>query len=230
MAVRSAYALGLHREETMRDVIFTPTEMRVRRNLWKTLFILDRFLAATLGRPTAISEDDCSCKILPDRDAADVQVICEPGIDPVHASSLNSCVEASHVIGETLKVFSRRKISTAKVQEIVDMSKNWELASGAHSYRRLSGGGLANPAHGMASLHVNLLSLHSLILLTRQLFVMHNWMLVEERSGIKKSPHIRESPMARFSEACVVASYRTIKLARSAREDGYLPRRNPFVM
>ncbi|KAK4123943.1 hypothetical protein N657DRAFT_572891 [Parathielavia appendiculata] len=230
MAVRSAYALGLHREETMRDVIFTPTEMRVRRNLWKTLFILDRFLAATLGRPAAISEDDCSCKILPDKDATDIQAGCEAGLDPIHARSIDSCVEAAHAIGVTLKVFSRRKISTTKVQEIVDMSKNWDLASRAHSYRRQSSEGIINPAHGMASLHVSLLSLHSLILLTRQLFVMHNWMLVEERSGIKKSPQIRESPMARFSEACVVASYRTIKLARSAREDGYLPRRNPFII
>jgi hypothetical protein len=230
MAVRSAFALGLHREETMRDVIFTPTEMRARRNLWKTLFILDRFLAATLGRPTAISEDDCSCDILPRNDAADVHAIGGLGVDHVHASSLDACVETSHVIGVTLKVFSRRKISTTKVQEIVNMSKNWEQASRSQPYRRQSGGGPPNPAHGVASLHVSLLSLHSLILLTRQLFVMHNWMLVEERSGIKKSPQIRESSMARFSEACVIASYRTIERARCAWEDGYLPRRNPFIM
>ncbi|KAK4243766.1 fungal-specific transcription factor domain-containing protein [Corynascus novoguineensis] len=230
MAVRSAFALGLHREETMRDVIFTPAEMRVRRNLWKTLFILDRFLAATLGRPTAISEDDCSCKILPDGDVAEMPTLIEPGFDHIHARSLDACVETAHVIGVTLKVFSRRKISTAKVQEIVDMSRNWDQASRAQSYRRHSGGGPVNPAHGVASLHVSLFSLHSLILLTRQLFVMHNWMLVEERSGIKNSAHIRDSSTARFSEACVVASYRTIELARSAWEDGYLPRRNPFVI
>ncbi|KAK4157989.1 fungal-specific transcription factor domain-containing protein [Chaetomidium leptoderma] len=230
MAVRSAYALGLHREETMRDVIFTPGEMTVRRNLWKTLFILDRFLAATLGRPTAISEDDCSCKILPHDDALDLRAIGGLGFDHVHASSLNSCVETSRVIGVTLKVFSRRKISTTKVQEIIDMSRNWDQASRAQSYRRQSDGGPVNPAHGVASLHVSLLSLHSLILLTRQLFVMHNWMLVEERSGIKKSPQIRESIPARFSEACVVASYKTIKLARAAWEDNYLPRRNPFIV
>jgi len=229
MAVRSAFALGLHREETMRDVIFTPTEMRARRNLWKSLFILDRFLAATLGRPTAISEDDCSCKILPGDETADMP-FSDPGFDPFHASCLDACVETSHVIGITLKVFSRRKISTAKVQEIVDMSKNWDQASRTQSYRRHSGGGPVNPAHGVASLYVSLLSLHSLVLLTRQLFVMHNWMLVEERSGIKKSAQIRESSMARFSEACVVASYRTIELARDAWKDGYLPRRNPFVI
>ncbi|KAL2019666.1 hypothetical protein VTK56DRAFT_9285 [Thermocarpiscus australiensis] len=230
MAVRSAYALGVHREETMRDVIFTPDEMRVRRNLWKTLFILDRFLAATLGRPTAISEDDCSCEIMPDGGAVNMGSAGKPGIDRVHASCLDACVETCHVIGVTLKVFSRRKISTSKVQEIVDMSKDWGRDSRTPLYPRPAEGGTLNSAHGIASLHVNLLSLHSLILLTRQLFVMHNWMLVEQRSGIKKSAPIRESPMARFSEACVVASYRTVKLVRRAREDGYLPRRNPFVI
>lgn len=214
----------------MRDVIFNPMEMRLRRTLWKTLFILDRFLAATLGRPTAISEDDCSCDMMTGGGALDLRAISGLELDHVHARSLDSCVETCRVIGVTLKVFSRRKISTTKVQEIVDMSRNWDHVSRTQWYQRQSGGGLADPAHGMAALHVNLLSLHSLVLLTRQLFVMHNWMLVEERSGIKKSPQIRESPMARFSEACVVASYRTIRLARSAWEDGYLPRRNPFIM
>ena len=230
MAVRSAYALGLHREETLRDVIFTPDIMRTRRSLWKSLFILDRFLAATLGRPTAISEDDCSCKILPDAGGVDIRATTAPGFDHIHSSSLDSCVETAQIIGVTLKVFSRRRISTAKVQEIVDLSKDWDQASRARSHRRQSAGAPPLPAHGMASLHVNLLALHSLVLLTRQLFVMHNWMLVEERSGIKKSPQIRESPMARFSEACVIASYRTVHLARAAWRDGYLPRRNPFVM
>jgi hypothetical protein len=82
----------------------------------------------------------------------------------------------------------------------------------------------------MASLHVNLLALHSLILLTRQLFVMHNWMLVEQRSGKKKPSPIHESPMARFSEACVLASYQTIQLVQQAREEQHLPRRNPFFI
>ncbi|SPQ22320.1 a8408ea9-1c31-4923-ba58-a52b71f5b913 [Thermothielavioides terrestris] len=206
---RHSFLLAVEEEETMCDVIFTAAEMRVRRNVWKSLFVLDRFLAATMGRPTAICEDDCSCKIIGDNDAIDTQAVGTPVIDQVHTSSFDACVEICHIIGVTLKVFSRRKISTAKVQEIIDMSKNWD---------------------DRAPLHVDLLSLHSLILLTRQLFVMHNWMLVEERSGIKKSPQIRESPMARFSEACVIASYRTIKLTRTVWQDGYLPRRNPFVV
>ncbi|KAK4639569.1 hypothetical protein QC761_709450 [Podospora bellae-mahoneyi] len=231
MAVRSAYALGLHREETLRDVIFTPGEMKVRRNLWKTLFILDRFLAATLGRPTAISGHDCSMNIFSDDDAVNSMEITGE-FDPVHAKSLHACVETCRIIGDTLRVFSSRKISTTKVQEILnDMSMDWEDDLQAALQRRLSNAGPArSPAHGMASLHVNLLALHSLILLTRQLFVMHNWMLVEQRSGKKKPSPIHESPMARFSEACVLASYQTIQLVQQAREEQQLPRRNPFVI
>ncbi|RWA14239.1 hypothetical protein EKO27_g880 [Xylaria grammica] len=58
MAIRSAFALGLHREESLE--VFQLEERLVRKSLWKTLFILDRFLSACLGRPTAISEEDCS--------------------------------------------------------------------------------------------------------------------------------------------------------------------------
>src|SRR3954447_3708443 len=71
MAVRSAYALGLHREETM--VIFTPEDQALRRNLWRSLFVMDRFLSCSLGRPAAISEEDCSGDTLkpadPDNDS-----------------------------------------------------------------------------------------------------------------------------------------------------------------
>ncbi|KAG0646782.1 Filamentous growth regulator 27 [Hyphodiscus hymeniophilus] len=58
MAVRSAFALGLHREETM--CIFSGAEQSIRRNLWRSLYVLDRFLSASLGRPTSIRESDCS--------------------------------------------------------------------------------------------------------------------------------------------------------------------------
>jgi hypothetical protein len=230
MAVRSAYALGLHREETMNDFIFTPVQMTVRRNLWKTLFILDRFLAASLGRPTAISEDDCSCKIMPDNDIASPLATGEPSLGSVHARSLDSCVRSCHVIGVTLKVFSSRKISTSMVQGIVDLSNAGGQGPHITLQRRQAKGSSIHPAAGIANLHQDLLSLHSLILLTRQLFIMHNWKLEEQRSGLTEPSPMYGSPMARYSEACVIASYHTIHLLQRAREAGYLPRRNPFIM
>lgn len=230
MAVRSAYALGLHNEETMNDFIFTPVQMRVRRNLWKTLFILDRFLAASLGRPTAISEDDCSCKIMLGEDIGSPVMARDQGLGSIHTRSLNACVRSCHVIGVTLKVFSSRKISTTVVQEIADMSN--EGGQGPHTtlQRWQSMNGPVHPVTGIATLHMDLLSLHSLILLTRQLFIIHTWKLEEQRLGITKQSPTYESPMARYSEACVIASYHTIHLIQRARELRYLPRRNPFVM
>jgi len=230
MAVRSAYALGLHREETMNDFIFTSVQMTVRRNLWKTLFILDRFLAASLGRPTAISEDDCSCKIMSDNDIASPLASGEPSLGSVHARSLDSCVRSCHVIGVTLKVFSSRKISTSMVQGIVDLSNAGGQGPHTTLQRRQAKGPSIHPAAGIANLHQDLLSLHSLILLTRQLFIMHNWKLEEQRSGLTEPSPMYGSPMARYSEACVIASYHTIHLLQRAREAGYLPRRNPFIM
>ncbi|KAK3357563.1 fungal-specific transcription factor domain-containing protein [Lasiosphaeria hispida] len=231
MAVRSSYALGLHREETMNDFIFTEVQMRVRRNLWKTLFILDRFLAASLGRPAAINLLDCSCKLVPDDDINSPLMTAEPPtLGAIHAKSLNSCVRSCRIIGETLAVFATRKISTTKVQEIADRSN--ENGQGPHTtlQRRLPKEGPTHPAEGIATLHMDLLSLHSLILLTRQLFIMHNWKIEEQRSGITKPAPLYDSPMARYSEACVVASYHTIHLVQRAREAGYLPRRNPFII
>ncbi|KAK3322503.1 fungal-specific transcription factor domain-containing protein [Apodospora peruviana] len=231
MAIRSAYSLGLHREETMNDFIFTTEQMKIRRNLWKTLFILDRFLAASLGRPTAISEDDCTCKIIPDKDES---IPCladgETDIDVIHTMSLDACVRSCHVIGDTLAVFSKRKISTTGVQRIAGESKDLRQAAQTGLFSRLANKVPTGAAQCIATLHVHLLSLHSLILLTRQLFIMHNWKLQEQRTGLKKQYTIRESPMAKYSEACVIASYHTLRLVQRAREANYLPQRNPFII
>ncbi|KAK3692563.1 fungal-specific transcription factor domain-containing protein [Podospora appendiculata] len=231
MAVRSAYALGLHREETMNEFIFTEEQMIVRRNMWKSLFILDRYLAASLGRPTAIFEHDCSCEIRSDNAIGGQLRAEEPSLESIHSKSLDACVRSCYVIGDTLKIFSERKISTAKVQEIANgSSRDWGKASHTSLHRRQPSEAPKSAAEGIANLHVDLLSLHSLILLTRQLFIMHSWKLEEQRSGLKKQNAIYDSPMARYSEACVIASYRTIHLVQKVKEAKYLPQRNPFII
>ncbi|CAK7237030.1 hypothetical protein SEUCBS140593_009820 [Sporothrix eucalyptigena] len=64
MAVRSAIAIGLHRNEAM--VKLPQDEVELRCNLWKSLYVLDRFISAALGRPTAISDNDCTDNALKD--------------------------------------------------------------------------------------------------------------------------------------------------------------------
>ncbi|KAK3365396.1 hypothetical protein B0H63DRAFT_540196 [Podospora didyma] len=228
LSLMTVYMLSVSKRNTA--YAYLGMAVRSARNMWKTLFILDRFLAASLGRPTAIAEDDCSCDLYSFNSTNNHHSTSNSTLESVHLKSLDACVRSCHVIGVTLKVFSQRKISTAKVQEIADRSKDWHRGPRANLHGLRPTEALVDSAQGIASLHDNLLSLHSLILLTRQLFVMHNWKLQEQRSGMAKEIPMHQSPMAKYSEACVVASYQTIQLVQKAKDEKYLPRRNPFVI
>lgn len=57
MATRSAFALGLHREESM--VIFSPEQRTLRRNLWRSLFVVDRFRKLLLYSANLVSSLSC---------------------------------------------------------------------------------------------------------------------------------------------------------------------------
>jgi hypothetical protein len=230
MAVRSAFAVGLHRKEAM--YMFGEAEKSVRRNLWRTLFVLDRFLSTSLGRPTAIRESDCSGDTLLTGERAPFPQAPFPtaanaSFTSPNAVGLEASVRSCHVIGVILeKVYSQRKISTKLAQEIADHCKGWPKAldpslnhTQAHS---------ASPSRGIAILHVNLLHCHSLILLTRPFFLF----LMKKRytNPEDASQRVHVSRMEKFAIACVVASNQSIALVQSARDSGYLSQRNPFVL
>lgn len=225
MAVRSAFALGLHREETF--IIFTPEDQEVRRNLWRSLYVLDRFLSASLGRPAAISEEDCSAGTLNPPPSPSF-----PGttdFNQTNSLGLEASVRSCHVIGIILrKIYQKRKISTKLAQEIADQCKLWPGAlSPTLHWRQASA---TNPSQGIAILHVNLFYCHSIILLTRPFFL---YLLNTEIQKTKRSPSLRKPrtgcKMEKFSEACVIASTHTIVLVQNAFEGRYLQQRNPFV-
>ncbi|RYP21183.1 hypothetical protein DL766_007994 [Monosporascus sp. MC13-8B] len=121
MAVRSAFALGLHREESM--AIFNEAEVRVRKSLWRTLFILDRFLSACLGRPMGISDDDCSEDAFkpPRQSTRSNDSLLSSEDEGIGSIALSVMVQTCGIIGMTLKkVYSRRRISTMVAGEIAD--------------------------------------------------------------------------------------------------------------
>ncbi|KAI1426072.1 fungal-specific transcription factor domain-containing protein [Xylaria sp. FL1777] len=228
MAVRSAFALGLHREESM--VLFQLEEQLERKNLWRTLFILDRFLSACLGRPTAISEEDCSTSafVTPGDVPMSPLGICT---DATHLEALGAAVKSCQVIGVTLKrVYSKRKISTAVGQEIAARLDTWntELPLSLH-WRRLMDEPM-DSSHGIAILHVNLLHCHSVMLLTRPFFLclLHKTAVGSESRNSK--PWRPSYKMETFAQTCVEASQHTLVLAQAVLDDKYLPQCNPFVI
>lgn len=127
MATRSAQALGLHREETL--VIFGSEEQKARRNLWRSLFVIDRLLACLLGRPTAISETDCSGDSLRPNEAHPQAPSLKPNFNETGEYALEAAVRSCSAIGLILKkVYQQRKISTRLAQEIADICKTWPRA------------------------------------------------------------------------------------------------------
>ena len=235
MAVRSAIALGLHREETM--VIFSAEDQNARRNLWRSLFVADRLLSCSLGRPTSISEDDCSGDILRPADVlpdTPFNPNCnnDASFSETGSCALEAAVRSCSAIGLILKrVYQRRKISTRLAQEIADICKRWPRALPTILHWRQAAS--ASPSQGVAILHVNLFYCHSIILLTRPFFL---YILNSETqrqanqatTGTRAPrPYLR---MEKFSEACVIASTHTILLVQNAFDAGYLSRRNPAVI
>ena len=232
MAVRSAFALGLHREETM--CIFSSAEQSIRRNLWRSLFVLDRFLAASLGRPTAIRESDCSGTTLSTGEKAPFPQAPFPtaanaNFTGPHALGLEASVRSCHVIGVILeKVYSKRKISTKIAQEIADACKAWNktLDPSLHYQQAKS----ASPAQGIAILHVNLLYCHSIVLLTRPFFLFVMYKIHQDPTKASQRSERSSSRMDKFAEACVISSSHSIALVQTALEGRYLPHRTPFVL
>lgn len=238
MAVRSAYSMGLHREETM--VIFSPEERALRRNLWRSLFVMDRFLSCSLGRPTAISEEDCSGNTLqppdPDRDSYafgfGTGLPTASVFTKTSVLGLEAAVRSCSVIGTILKrVYQQRRISTRLAQEIADICKLWPKALAPMLHWRQATA--APPCQGIAILHVNLLYCHSIILLTRPFFLFILNAEIQKdlaRGTLGSRPARNYAQMEKFGEACVIASTHTVVLVQNTSEAGYLPRRNPVVI
>lgn len=257
MATRSAQALGLHREETL--VIFGLEEQKARKNLWRSLFVMDRLLACLLGRPTAISESDCSGDSLSPSEKQPEPSTLKANFDETGTFALEAAVRSCSAIGLILKkVYQQRKISTRLAQEIADICKTWpralpnvlhwrqaptvssidpglnNLIRTGHSLVLYRTDSLqATASQGVAILHINLLYCHSIILLTRPFFLyilnMETQRQVDQASSGNRAPR-PYLRMEKFSEACVIASTHTILLAQNAFDAGYLSRRNPAVI
>lgn len=237
MAIRSAYALGLHVDETLS--IFCPEEQGNRRNVWRSLFVLDRFLSCSLGRPPGISEDDCGADTLKPRGPVNGSddynfMQASPGAakeDYVEMDSLEATVRSCQVIGTMLRsIYQQRKVSTKLAQEIANIC--WEWPKFLNPLLEWKNAPTAGPNIGIAIIHVNLLYCHSILLLSRPffLFILNDRLQQNQptmRNGLRSQRN--HANMERFTEACVISSSHTIKLVQIAYDAMYLPRRNPFV-
>lgn len=227
MAVRSGFALGLHRVHE-NHFIFKSEDVRLRRSLWRSLFVLDRFLAASLGRPVAIDEEECSADALlvfEKKSASELVRIQNP------SDRLDAAVKCCQIVGQILKkIYARRLVSLRRTSEIWEQCGAWHASLSDD----LSSGQVAadpsNPAQAIAALHVNLFYYHTIIILTRPFFIYLLSKVHNERKGFTLPVPRWINRTSKYCEACLSAANETIALVQKAFDSNYLPQRNPFVL
>ncbi|KFY76317.1 hypothetical protein V499_03993 [Pseudogymnoascus sp. VKM F-103] len=229
MAVRSAYALGLHRKQTA--FAFSDAEQRVRKNVWRSLYVMDCFLSAMLGRPNGINSRDAA-DFFDDTEEDLSSDLSTPSSDALELAALTASVRASCLVADILSnVYAERKISVKLAHQISAKFQAWKnsLPPILH-WQNIS---LPNedPRITLAQLHVNLGYFHSIILLTRPFLLQKIINEIRAPSGSQTPRSETGSEKAEpFPGACVRSALYSIDAVQLALLKRALPLRDPFVI
>lgn len=122
IGVRAAYSVGLHRTEV--NARFGADVKRRRDRLWKSLRIVDLFLSASMGRPPATSDVDCTVPY-GDADAAAAAGSRVSGEDEPF-DLLNASVQILLIVESVVvQIYSRKKISLQLTEGISRQLRGW---------------------------------------------------------------------------------------------------------
>lgn len=213
LAVRAAYALGLHRRDISR--LFPQSEYKTRERLWKAVRILDLFMSASLGRPPSTSET---------RDTTEVEN---------YSASVDLCSIFESVLND---VYSKRMVSTEILEKISEMHRWWTarfhhglLNDGIQPDDTLDDGALPN----IGLYHMKEAYYWTIILLTRPFFIESISTHIENSAA--KPGHELDTAPALLSNkdlvhACVDSAIRTVELLRGLLGNEGIPKRLPFIV
>lgn len=232
-AVREAYGLGIHREDTLH--IFSQDDQAVRRSIWKSLFVLDRFLALSLGRPPSIYEDEVysySRSSITSQTSSNPNSMSNSSASCIDSpEALDATVKACSLIGQILKrVYQERTIGTNIAQELAQKCKEWPPNIDNNlkwpNTNTYPGSDLA-----VTIMNVNSFHIHSVILLTRPFFLyILSQKIQDESKSLRASISTGLGKNVKFSEACVSAATHAVTLARQCFEAGKLPPRHSLLI
>lgn len=207
--------------------------------LWRSLYVMDRFLSACLGRPTSIHDADCSDALFGSNEPA--KSPSQPD-ESFESEALSASVRSAKILGVILnRIYRKRKISLKIAMGIaVDIHVwtqslpellRWHPTPTPHD----------DPAIALAQLHLWLMYFQNIILVTRPFLLLHVKKIIDEHraksrtsQGNANSPaesRVAENPqLIKYSTACVRSAIHMIRAVQAIRVKGCLPRRNPFIM
>jgi hypothetical protein len=224
IALRAAYAVGIHRKDA--NALFCARERQARERVWKSLRMMDLFLSASLGRPPATSDYDYD----PHEDSI------TPGapqrLQPEEQMSL-TVVSLCRIFERILtEVYMRQVVSLSVADTISDQHRAWVRKLPA--FLRMQTDRLdAKSLEGtLAAAHVFGSYYWSIILLTRPFLVFRVSQYVKNKSESAAFSESRSSNsrISLFSDACVYSALRGLNIIDNLSHYTSLPRRLPFLI
>lgn len=207
--------------------------------LWRSLYVMDRFLSACLGRPTSIHDADCSDALLCSNEPA--RSPSQPD-QSFESEALSASVRSAKILGVILnRIYRKRKISLKIAMGIaVDIHVwtqslpellRWHPTPTPHD----------DPAIALTQLHLWLMYFQNIILVTRPFLLLHVKKIIDEHRSKSQSSQANASSPAeskvagnpqfkKYSTACVRSAIHMIRAVQAIRVKGCLPKRNPFIM
>ncbi|KAK4990719.1 hypothetical protein LTR66_006722 [Elasticomyces elasticus] len=213
IAVRAAYALGIHKRQV--SDLFTVNERRTRERLWKVIRVLDLFMSASLGRPPSTSET---------RDTTSTEN---------YSASASLCAIFENILTE---VYSKRMVSTEVVESISEQHRNW--AARLHEGLGVDGikptdDLLSGQQPNIGLYHIKEAYYWTIILLTRPFLIeyvsCHVATLASNPSGCSDGLFAAVSNQT-LVDACVNSAVRTVELLCGLDAFDEIPKRLPFVV
>ncbi|KAL7941294.1 hypothetical protein V8C42DRAFT_335328 [Trichoderma barbatum] len=217
IAVRGAYALGLHREDV--SALYDSTEYMTRERLWKGIRTLDLFMSASLGRPPATLET---------RDTTSKE----------HYSAMN---DLSFIFENILtEVYAKRMITTECLKKISELHRDWATrfdgglrVDNITPYEEVQ----TDTGHGpnIGLIHLKEAYYWTIMLLSRPFLIDYISSSSPPEEKDPSSDSNQDTPPSSpsrniLAQACVDSAVRTVDLFQPLLTSQLMPKRLPFVV
>jgi Fungal specific transcription factor domain len=214
IAVRAAYALGLHKADIA--ALFPPAEFQIRERLWKVIRILDLFMSASLGRPPSTSET---------RDTESPEN---------YSASADLCDIFEAILTE---IYAKRRVSTQVLESISEHHRRWtDRFHQGLATDRIDGQNALDQGRSpnIGLLHVKEAYYWTIMLMTRPFYIEYVSDIIAAAAspsplhGSKKPSRSASNEV--LAHACVDSAVRTIDLLKVLTDFEGIPKRLPFVV
>lgn len=224
IALRAAYAVGIHRKDA--NALFCTRERRARERVWKSLRMMDLFLSASLGRPPATSDYDYDA-----RDDTLLSGQQQRNLTPdqqISAAVTSLCRIFERILTD---VYMKQVISINVAEAISNQHRAWVqtlpdvLQVQTEPLDNKSMEDSLAAAHVFGSFH------WSIILLTRPFLIYRVAQYVKNNGDAPSTqPRDDNSRIPIFADACVYSALRGLDVVDDLSQFSGLPRRLPFLI